>query len=164
MRVMLPDHKLLRDFAVNARLDERKALLFTHRQIVALINAARGEQLCQNRNQFRLPLLQSQTGDLEGQAVGEFIDGQPRQPIGLAEDDAAGIGKTQRLPRVPRRLDPAGKNARSIGSASSRVRTRTASREFELKNPRAAKRCRLSSTSTTHPSVQISSAQSSSLS
>ena len=39
----------------------------------------------------------------------EFIDCQPRQPIGLAEDDAAGIGKAQRLPRVPRRLDPAGK-------------------------------------------------------
>ena len=66
MRVVLPDHKLLGDFAVNARLDERKPLFFAHGQIVALINAARGEQLCQNRNQLRLPPLQSQAGDLEG--------------------------------------------------------------------------------------------------
>ena len=82
---------------------------FAHGQIVALVNAARGETLRQNGNQFRFPLLQPQTGDLEGQAVGEFIDCQPRQPVGLAEDDAAGIGKAQRLPRVPRRLDPADK-------------------------------------------------------
>ena len=54
-------------------------------------------------------MLQPQTGDLEGQAVREFIDCQPRQPVGFTEDDAAGIGKAQRLPRVPRRLDPAGK-------------------------------------------------------
>lgn len=66
IRVVFPDHKFLRNRAVNARFDLRQAFFFAHRQIVALINAARSEQFCQNRNQFRLPLLQSQAGDLEG--------------------------------------------------------------------------------------------------
>ena len=108
-RVVLADDKLLRDRTVHAGLDERQPLLFTHGQIVAFINAARREKLRQNGDQLRLPPLQPQTGDLERQAVRKFIDRQPRQSVGLAEDDAAGIGKAQCLPHAPRRLDPAGK-------------------------------------------------------
>ena len=56
------------------------------------------------------------------------------------------------------------KNSRSIVSSASRVSTRTQILESGFQKPRAAKRRRLSSTSTRPPFSQVSSAQSSSFS
>ena len=107
-RVVLPDDELLRDRAVDAGLDLRQPLFFAHGQIVPLIDPARGKDLREDLHQRFFPLLETEAGDLERQAVGKFVDGQPRQPVRLAEDHPARVGKAQRLPRLPRRADAAG--------------------------------------------------------